>query len=355
MQTIHWFLKNYPSLVQEMKNTCHHYDGENYAIYHAEGDVFTHTMCVYTAVQRESTDLKLAALLHDIGKVSTRKAKEDRVHISFPFHENVSMFEAIKILEHFEKDFPKEKIDKVKILKAINWHQNLHKIGRYQEGEFILPEEHRQWLNHFYGTDLDFYEFMVKLGRADAMGRIAEDMDKIFTRYEFLNDFIPEEMYHVKEGKPIAYILSGPQCTGKTTYARELMKNNDFMYISPDDIMTEHGKYAYNMVYNNKAVGKASAKAYDILKQAVTDRKNIIVDETNTDHVIRNRKASIIPDKHYHKVAVNMIAPIERIEKRNLARKADGKTMDISIIKAKMLQYELAGTDLFHEAKTILT
>lgn len=355
MQIIHWFLKTYPELVNKMKNTDHHIDENTPAIYHAEGDVYTHTMCVYTHVQLESTELKLAALLHDIGKVSTKHIKENAISASFSYHENISMFEAIKILEQFEKDFPKEKIDKVKILKGINFHQFLHKITRIQDGEVILPEDQRQWLNHFFGSDLDFYEFMVKLGKADALGRIAEDIDRMLKKYEFLENFIPEEMYHQKDGKPIAYILSGPQGTGKSTWAKEMLKTNDFKYLSADDILTNGGTLAYNMVYTKQDAADADMKVFADLKEAVKNRHNIIVDGTNTDPQGRERKSKIIPDKYYHKVAVNFISSPEKLKERNNLRKKEGKDMPFEIIEGKMKQYQLAGTDLFHEAWTIIT
>lgn len=375
MEIIHWFLSNYPNLVNDMKNTSHHLN-DNFAIYHAEGDVFTHTMIVYNHImkesfyqmnkvkdpnmlqklKRETTELKLAALLHDIGKVSTKCVKENRGYASFTFHENVSMFESISILEKFEKDFPKEKIDKIKILKAINWHQNLHKIGKFEDGEIILPEEQRQWLNHFYGQDLDFYSFMVKLGTADAFGRIAEDMDRLYKKYEFLDQFIPEEMYHVKDNKPIAYVLTGPQCSGKSVYAKELMsQGKEFVYLSTDDILTQGGKIDYNMVYTDKAASKANMQIFDELKKAVIERKNIIVDQTNTDPAGRSRKLACIPDKYYHKVVVNVFSAPERLKERNKDRKKEGKSMDFSIIERKMKEFELAGTDICHEAQYILT
>lgn len=356
MKTLHWFLTNYPELVAEMKNTTHHVNDEIFSIYHSEGDVFTHTMIVYNLLQRESTELKLTALLHDIGKVSTRVLKPNKLSASFTFHENVSMFEAIDILEKYQRDFPEDKIDPVKIIKAINWHQLLHKIGTFNnDKEFELPEEDRQWLNHFFGYDLEFYEFMVKFGRADGAGRICEDMDFLDRRYEFLNDFIPEEMYHVKDGKPIAYILSGPQCVGKSTYAKELMKANTFTYLSSDDILTKSGTIPYHMAYSKDAAFEADKTLFELLKESVLKRENIIIDQTNTDPVGRSRKASIIPDKHYHKIAINIVSSPTRIQERNLARKKENKYIDYVFINAKMKQFELAGTDLFHEALTIIT
>jgi predicted kinase len=356
MKILHWFLKTYPDLVKEMKSVTHHVDDETFSVYHAEGDIFTHTMIVYNLLQRESTELKLTALLHDIGKVSTRHVKPLKSSASFTFHENVSMFEAIKILEQFQKDFPEENIDPVKIVKAIGWHQLLHKIGEFnEEKEFSLPEEDRQWLNHFFGNDLEFYEFMVKFGRADGQGRICEDMDFLDRRYEFLDVFIPEEMYHIKDGKPLAYILSGPQCSGKSTYAKELMKTGDFVYLSSDDILTKGGTLDYNMAYSKDAAFEADKTLFEKLKEAVALRKNIIVDQTNTDPVGRARKASIIPDKYYHKIAINFVSDPDRIKDRNLKRKKEGKYMDYSFIEAKIIQFELAGTDLFHESLTIIT
>lgn len=354
MELLHWFNKNYPNIVNEMKNSSHHISDEILSKYHAEGDVYTHTLMVYSHVKHNSPELKLAALLHDIGKPSCRIIKENRTEASFSFHENISTFQAIPILEKFEKDFPNVKIDKIKILKAINWHQLLHKIGSFQDNEFILEEDERQWLNHFFGPDLEMYEFLVNLGHADFKGRIANDIELLEKRYEFLQSFIPEEMYHVKENKPIAYILCGPQCAGKSTFAKELMKDKDFIYLSSDDILTKGGTELYNMVYSKKDAEKADILLFEKLKEAVKDRKNIIIDQTNTDPKGRNRKATIIPDKYYHKIVVNVLASPERIKERNASRKKEGKQIPYEAIEFKMKEFEIAGTDLFHEAITIL-
>jgi predicted kinase len=133
------------------------------------------------------------------------------------------------------------------------------------------------------------------------------------------------------------------------------MKTGNYVYLSPDDILTEGGKLAYNMVYTKKAAQAADVEVFARLKQAVTERKNVIVDQTNTDPDGRARKASIIPDKYYHKVAINFISCPERIKERNEKRKKEGKDMSYEVIRGKMKQYQLAGTDIFHESKTILT
>ena len=91
-QLISWFQLEYPSIVAKMKKANHHLtrtdkatlDGtgivkvpstaaESLNPYHCESDVFTHTMMVCKQAENDSYEVQIAALLHDIGKPSTRK------------------------------------------------------------------------------------------------------------------------------------------------------------------------------------------------------------------------------------------------------------------------------------------
>ena len=294
MKNIQWFITNFSTLVDDMKNSNHHIGGGILSNFHAEGDVFTHTMMVYSHVDQTNTELQLAALLHDIAKPESRILKENKVEPSFSFHEHTSMFKSIDILNKYEQDFPDETIDKIKILKAINWHQLLHKIGTFDDEQFILSSEEIQWLNHFFGPDLEMYDFLVQLGTADTKGRIAKDILLMNKRYEYLSSFIPQEMFHVKDNKPIAYILCGTPCSGKSTYAQELMKNTKFNYISLDNIITKNGTVAYNMAYNKKNIEKGVDTLYSELKDAVKNNENIILDMVNTDPKDRLKKSKLI-------------------------------------------------------------
>jgi len=79
-------------------------------------DVFEHLMrsLQHAADQKWSLDVRLAALLHDIGKPATRRRSDEKNDWTFHGHEVVGARMAKKILK--ELKFPKETIDRVESL-----------------------------------------------------------------------------------------------------------------------------------------------------------------------------------------------------------------------------------------------
>lgn len=357
MEFLIWFKKNYTQLIEEMKSSDHDYNLEHQSIYHLEGDVWTHSLMVYSRLQTESDiKVKIAALLHDIGKPATRKEKivDDRHYCSFAEHDNLSTFMAIDILNHYEKDF-NTKLDKGFILNLINWHQKLHKIGTFIDGVFSLTEEEKNELNYVFGKRLDLYEALVKLGRADALGRICFDFVPFTSRYDFFDDFIPSEIYQDFNNKPEAIILAGLPTSGKSTYAESLMKNKDYIYLSTDAIIMKKSKgREYRMLWDKDAVDEAELEMLEQLKDAVLKRKNIIIDRVNITEKMRRKVASIIPDKYYHKKTVSFLIGKKDLISRNIKRKEEGKHIDVDILLNKAKAFELPSGSMFHTNEIIV-
>lgn len=83
-------------------------------------DVFEHLLrsLQHAADSGWSLDIRLAALLHDIGKPATKRVDEGSGDITFYGHEVVGAKMAKKILERFK--FPKDTIERV--VSLIRWH-----------------------------------------------------------------------------------------------------------------------------------------------------------------------------------------------------------------------------------------
>ena len=54
MEIIKWFKTNYYNIVEDMRNCSHDLATNNPSQYHAEGDVWTHTMMVYNQLKKET-------------------------------------------------------------------------------------------------------------------------------------------------------------------------------------------------------------------------------------------------------------------------------------------------------------
>lgn len=353
METVQWFKRNYPELIQKMKDISHDLSSEEQSPYHSEGDIYTHTLMVYNNIEDENDiELELAALLHDIGKPFTQVDKGRNGQFSFTFHENISVYLSIDILKKFEKDFGIE-LNKEKILYAIGHHQILHKIGHISNGEFKITEEERIFLNKVFGDKKDYFDFMVKLGRADSLGRISNDRANSKKRYEFLESRFYLYNYHTnKETKSIAYILSGLPTAGKTNFSEKKMKENpDIIYLSIDNIMKElfsKGAEEYNMYYSKENSEVAKNVLFKRLKDAVKQRKDIIVDNTNLDPLVRNRNAGIIPDKYYEKRSISFLIGEKDLKDRNEKRKKEGKYISETNLWNMAKKFELPTTEYFH-------
>lgn len=362
MEILQWFKKNYQDIVTEMKNISHDISPDKQSVYHCEGDIYTHTLMVYGLVHEENDiELSLAVLLHDIGKIYTQIDKGRNNQYSFTYHENVSVFKSIDILNKFEKDFDIE-IDKEKILFAIGHHQLLHKIGTVTDsGEVIITEEERILINKVFGSNKDLFHFMIKLGRADSLGRISTDKKNSRLKYNFLeNHFFLYKYYEDFENKPKAYILSGLPCAGKSTLSEKLIKemNGDCIYLSTDHIMKElfSKEFSnYNMYYSKDNVKKSNEVLFKRLKVAIMERKNIIIDNTNLEPLIRNRKANIIPDKYYEKHSISVLIGETLLEERNNARKEEGKYISKEILFRMAKNFELPTCENFAKVKLILS
>lgn len=70
-------------------------------------------------------------------------------------------------------------------------------------------------------------------------------------------------------------VVGGPNGSGKTTLAREILDEQDYEYISADDI-------AYEMAPDHPASVKIQAGKifFEKLNQAVVDQKNILIEST---------------------------------------------------------------------------
>jgi len=129
--------------------------------YHKE-DVFEHTTRVLDQVRPDSEDLRLAALLHDVGKLTTRTIEEGVAH--FFGHEDVSAEMAEEILRRLR--FPNKTIEDVKTL--IRGHMRPHQYK---------PEWNDKSVRKLMRDMGPLMDNLLELAEADVRGASAEEAD----------------------------------------------------------------------------------------------------------------------------------------------------------------------------------
>lgn len=346
-----WFQLNYQKLVQDMKNCTHHYNSEKLNPFHLEGDVWTHTLLVVqqALLISKSNNVHLAALFHDLGKLYTRHSNDERERVSFSMHENVSAFKVIDILNHLAKDMPSYNFDFNRVCSLINWHSEFHKIGYMENNEYFLKQDEVDRLNKKFGKDIDLYVELIELFQADNRGRFnlntVEDFQFNQKKVDFLNSFLPTDLYSNKEHMPKFYMLCGVPASGKTTLIQKLLKSNpNIVILSSDDMISKmYPNLTYNQAYekviSKNLFGTIEDDLKKTLQKSVLEHKDIIFDRTNLVQNIRNKWLSYVPDKYYQKIAYLFLIGEKTIYERNEYRAKQGKTIPQSAYDRMVKQF----------------
>lgn len=154
-----------PELIQKMEDTSHNYDEENLNPWHLEGSIWNHTVLVMNKAEEyskwktfeDAEILMYAAILHDVGKLYTRKEMHEKKRVSFFNHEAFSIQPAIDFMTYMNKD--NEFIETV--IKIISLHMKAHK-AESKEDLYVLVD-----------GDEELLELMIIFNKCDGEGRIS--------------------------------------------------------------------------------------------------------------------------------------------------------------------------------------
>ena len=134
-------------------------------------------------------------------------------------------------------------------------------------------------------------------------------------------------------------MLVGIPTAGKSTFSNQ-KKYKDYIRVSSDDILQEVAKerqQSYNTVFKAN-IRFAQIAMMKVLRKAIEDGKNIIIDQTNLTKKSRREKLKLIPP-HYKKTAVYFIVDLKTALKRNTQR--PGKVIPPEILERMIKEYEL--------------
>ncbi|MEA1891785.1 MAG: AAA family ATPase [Campylobacterota bacterium] len=290
-----------------MKACSYHFDENNKNLHHLEKNIWSHTLKAYNLGLKNlvNTEVLWALLLHDIGRVYTRKTDAKKQHVSFGDFEGVSCFVALHVLN--KTDLTDEQ--KIKILKIISYQYVIIDHIKYNNPSIETITE-----KFLYEEELLIN--LAQYVRCDLFSRIVDSTKQYL--YDFQKS--EESIYQIgkikKNSKKISkknntvYILVGPPCSKKSSWTEK--QKGEFIIICRDNYTQEIGnKYnkntydeAYKLMQNNKNVAQ---EVYDLEKKHETLAKksknqNIIIDNPNLDS--KNRKEWIDACNKTHNIKV---------------------------------------------------
>jgi predicted kinase len=141
--------------------------------------------------------------------------------------------------------------------------------------------------------------------------------------------------------QPVIYVLVGAPCSGKSTWTKKLLAtDSSFVVISTDDLLDEYAE-AEGLTYGeawNKYFGRANSAAKQKFASAVTNKSNMVYDQTNMSAKKRRGILSNVPD--HFKVAVVFDVDTKELFRRNKERaEKTGKNIPEHIIKKMLGDY----------------
>lgn len=166
---LHWFQTTYPELKHSLLQCNHNFDDTDSNPYHVEGDCWSHTMMVCKIAELKGYDIvvQVAALLHDIGKPTSRKVNPYNNHIQFFGHEACSAKMAEPLVKDLvQRNFLKNMDEAEEVLELIALHAYL-----YQESDVDVIYEKFQ-------NRLVFFKHLLELSVCDDLGRFSKTMEK---------------------------------------------------------------------------------------------------------------------------------------------------------------------------------
>ena len=300
------FYRTQGSLIKEMRDSDH--NSNNLNPYHMEGDVWTHTMAVFTYAvsQNFPMEVQIAALLHDVGKPASKEFKYSGSrgqYCRFTGHEGLSFYMCIDILEHYQLSKEQKHI----ILELVASHSHLYNLNKKESIEQM-----------YRGRD-DFYEMLTQLVEADTLGRIstAETRNKSEKHLRELKDIIVDD-YESVSHKGTLTLMIGPPCSGKSTLVGEL----GIKCISRDScVMSLGASVNYNDNWN-----KVDQKEVDklFLEQVNTTLKegiDVVIDKTHMSKKSRKQIIDLARKSNYKIKVIIVLTSLRTIFERNENRK----------------------------------
>jgi len=358
-ELISFFQLEYPELVSDMKGANHHLtandqiklevpesfmcvriNGDNIIEsinpYHNESDVFTHTMMVCKEAENAPYEVQIAALLHDIGKPSTRAVNPKNGRVSFFNHDAVSAFMSLEILKREELGLTKRQ--QTRIFNMIALHTQIYKLNEQQLADI---------------GDRQLITNLRLLGKADHAGRFHTAGDAEISPLVYITSKMKDYKKCKKEKEVI--ILCGLPGSGKSRWTHNNAYNRDTgklsMIVSRDHYFAEHFP---DLDYNNawKQTNQKLVDRWLVQKFAYAKRQDqVIVDMTHMSKKSRRKSLSHFGSE-YKKKCVVFLPDMPTLFLQNENR--SGKVIGREVIEKMMRSFYPPTMEEFDEIEYVI-
>lgn len=330
-------------------------------IYHAEGDVLTHTKMVceelvnmkeFKKLERSEKEiLFLAALFHDIGKAVTTKEEDGRI-----ISPNHAVRGAMIVRSLFYKKYGECIVCRECVVNLIRYHGlPIFFWDKDNPSKYLFEASWNSNLYHLY-----------LLAKADCLGRIGEDKENLISYVEMFREFAYENncLYHVREfpndlsrfeyfrkdyrdinfeaydeSLCTVILLCGLPAVGKDTWISTYY-GDGFSTISLDNI-----REVLNISPNDNQ-GRVIQEAKEQAKIYLRQHKSFIWNATNITKKIRTNLTDLFIDYKAKVIIAYIEIPYKELIKRNEKRK---RVVPISVINHMIDKLEVPSITEAHE------
>jgi putative nucleotidyltransferase with HDIG domain len=339
-----------PELTEAMEKNTHHFSRTNLNPYHLEGGTFTHSamVCLMAETLKVNDLVKVACVLHDVGKPMSTKVDEESGKVKMFGHESLSAFLGMKFLNSLNLTDEQ----KVRVLQLVSLHTVLYKAMRNESFEQDIVER--------FKGNAELLMDLIDMSACDALGRFM-DGNENREFWENAHNHLGHLVYKCdipkveRATKGEALILVGPPMSGKSTW----MKNNakGYKVISRDEVLLKMAKTDnYTDAWAKVDQDKVNAEYERYKKEVVKTEKEIVFDLTHMTAKGRNRSVQGLP-REMKRTCVVFLTSLETLAERNLKRtKEENKHIPDYVLKNMMTSFEFPLiSEGFDEVRYVLT
>jgi len=353
------------SWIQDMKNVPQD------PIWHAEGDVFTHTRMVVDALinfeefqslsDLDKHILVTAALLHDVEKRSTTTEEviDGKTRIISPRHAKKGEFTARAILY---KEIKTPFAIRERICKLVR----LHGLPLW-----IMSKSDPDKEAIYASTQLDTAH-LAMLAKADIHGRISNDEEGLLYKIDLFRELCKDNncygqqrvfksnhsryLYFNKTQSSIdydpyddlictVYVMSALPGSGKDTYIK---KNLDLPILSLDDIRREHKISATDKKGNGQVIQMAKEQAKVFLRK----KDSFVFNATNITSDMRSRWIKLFTEYNARVKIIYIEVPFSTLLKQNSNRE---HPVPVKVIEKLISKLEIPTIKEAHDVEYVIS